>query len=40
MQIVNIICGDGLNCTMGIVNLVLLNDPEVKAWIRDQGGNI
>jgi len=40
MQIVNIICGDGLNCTMGIVNLVLLNDPDVKAWIRDQGGNI
>ena len=40
MQVVNIICGDGLNCTMGIVNLVLLNDPKVKAWIRDQGGNI
>jgi len=40
MQIVNIICGDGLNTTLGILNLVFLNDPEVKEWVRSQGGKI
>ena len=40
MQIVNIICCDGLNLVMGIINLVFLNDPEVKEWIRSQGGEI
>ena len=40
MQIVNIICGDGINTTLGILNLVFLNDPEVKEWVRSQGGKI
>ena len=40
MQIVNIICGDGINLTLGILNLVFLNDPEVKEWVRSQGGTI
>ena len=40
MQIVNIICCDGPNLVMGIINLVFLNDPEVKEWIRSQGGEI
>lgn len=40
MQVVTIICCDAFNLIMGIVNLVFLNDPEVKAWVRNQGGNI
>ena len=40
MQIVNIICGDLVNLTLGILNLVFLNDTEVKNWIRSQGGNV
>lgn len=40
MQIVNIICGDGINLTLGILNLVFLNDREVKDWVRSQGGTI
>ena len=40
MQIVNIICGDGINTTLGILNLVFLNDQEVKEWVRSQGGKI
>jgi len=40
MQIVNIICGDGINTTLGILNLVFLNDTEVKEWVRSQGGKI
>jgi hypothetical protein len=40
MQIVCIICCDGLNLTLGIVNLVFLNDEEVKAYIRSKGGQI
>ena len=39
-QIVNIICVDGINTTLGILNLVFLNDPEVKEWVRSQGGKI
>ena len=40
MQILNIICGDGINTTLGILNLVFLNDQEVKEWVRSQGGKI
>ena len=40
MQIINIICCDGLNLTMGIINLVFLNDPEVKDYLRSQGVEI
>ena len=40
MQIVCIICCDGVNLTLGIINLVFLNDEEVKAYIRSKGGQI
>ena len=40
MQIVNIICCDLINLTMGIVNLVFLNDPEVKDYLRSEGVEI
>ena len=40
MQIVNIICCDGPNLVMGIINLGFLNAPEVKEWSRSQGGEI
>jgi hypothetical protein len=34
MGIVNIINGDILNMTMGIIILVFLNDPQVRAYMR------
>ena len=40
MQIVCIICCDPINLTLGILNLVFLNDEEVKAYIRSKGGQI
>jgi hypothetical protein len=40
MQIINIICCDGLNLIMGIVNLIFLNDPEVKDYLRSEGVEI
>ena len=40
MQIVCVICCDWINLTLGIINLVFLNDPEVKAYIRSKGGQI
>ncbi len=35
MQIVNIINFDVINLTLGIINLTLLNDPEVLRYYRD-----
>ncbi len=40
MQIICIISLDVLNMTMGIINLVFLNDEEVKTYIRSRGGRI
>ena len=40
MQIVNIINCDIPNLTMGIINLVFLNDPEVKDYLRSEGVEI
>jgi len=40
MQIVNIICCDLINMVLGIINLVFLNDPEVKDYLRSQGVEI
>jgi len=40
MQIVNIICCDITNLVLGIINLVFLNDPEVKDYLRSQGVEI
>ena len=40
MQIVCIICFDWINLVLGIINLVFLNDEEVKAYIRSKGGQI
>ena len=40
MQIVNIINCDIPNLTMGIINLVFLNDPEVKEYLRSEGVEI
>ena len=40
MQIVCIICCDWINMTLGIINLVFLNDEQVKAYIRSRGGQI
>ena len=40
MQIVCVICCDWINLTLGIINLVFLNDEEVKACIRSKGGQI
>ncbi len=40
MQIVCVICFDWINLTLGIINLVFLNDPGVKAYIRSKGGQI
>ena len=40
MQIVNIICCDFTNLVLGIINLVFLNDPEVKDYLRSQGVEI
>ena len=40
MQIVCIICCDWINLVLGIINLVFLNDEEVKAYIRSKGGQI
>ena len=40
MQIVCIICFDWINMVLGIINLVFLNDEEVKAYIRSKGGQI
>ena len=37
MQIVNIINCDIPNLAMGIINLVFLNDPEVKEYLRSEG---
>ena len=34
MQIVNIVCLDVINLTLGIITLVFLNDPEVKGYFR------
>jgi hypothetical protein len=34
MQIVNIINLDVVNCTMGIISLVFLNEPEVRRYFR------
>jgi hypothetical protein len=34
MQIINILNGDFINLTLGIITLVFLNDPEVKAYFR------
>jgi hypothetical protein len=34
MQIVNILNGDFINLTLGIITLVFLNDPEVKGYFR------
>ena len=38
MQIICIICFDWINMTLGIINLVFLNDEQVKAYIRSRGG--
>jgi hypothetical protein len=40
MQIINIICCDVLNLIMGIINLVFLNDPEVREYLRSEGVEI
>ena len=40
MQIINIINCDMINLTLGIINLVFLNDPEVKDWLRSKGVEI
>jgi len=40
MQIVNIINCDIPNLAMGIINLVFLNDPEVKEYLRSEGVKI
>ena len=40
MQIINIICCDLFNLIMGIINLVFLNDPEVRDYLRSQGVEI
>ena len=40
MQIVNIVCCDFTNLVLGIINLVFLNDPEVKDYLRSQGVEI
>ena len=40
MQIINIICCDVLNLIMGIINLIFLNDPEVKEYLRSEGVEI
>ena len=40
MQIVCVICCDWINLTLGIINLVFLNDEEIKAYIRSKGGQI
>ena len=40
MQIINIICCDVLNLIMGIINLVFLNDPEVRDYLRSEGVEI
>ena len=40
MQIVCIICCDWINLVLGIINLVFLNDEQVKAYIRSRGGQI
>jgi len=40
MQIVNIINCDIPNLAMGIINLVFLNDPEVKEYLRSEGVEI
>jgi hypothetical protein len=34
MQIINIINGDVINLAMGIVNLTMMNDPEVRRYLR------
>jgi hypothetical protein len=34
MMIINIINGDAVNLTLGILVLVFLSDPEVKAYFR------
>ena len=40
MQIINIICCDVLNLIMGIINLIFLNDPEVRDYLCSQGVEI
>ena len=40
MQIVNIINCDIPNLAMGIINLVFLNDPQVKEYLRSEGVEI
>ena len=40
MQIICIICFDWINMVLGIINLVFLNDEQVKAYIRSRGGQI
>ena len=40
MQIICIICFDWINMILGIINLVFLNDEQVKAYIRSRGGQI
>ncbi len=34
MQIIDIINGDVVNCVMGIIALIFLNEPEVRRWYR------
>jgi hypothetical protein len=34
MQIINIINLDVVNCAMGIISLVFLNEPEVRRYFR------
>ena len=33
LEIVAIICGNGISVVVGILNLVFLSEPEVKAWL-------
>ncbi|NPV56875.1 MAG: hypothetical protein HPY76_09450 [Anaerolineae bacterium] len=37
LQIVAILFGNGISLVVGIVNLVFLNDQEVKAWFQQYG---
>lgn len=34
MQIINIVNCDWINCAAGIVIVVFLSDPQVRAWYR------
>jgi hypothetical protein len=37
LQIICIANGDVINCVLGIVSLVMLNDPQVQAYYRRKG---